>query len=781
MSQEFEITKKMRTKRGFIFQYNRFNEIIPLEDLKKWARVNYDSFKVDKTDFFSGSHEDIGNIKNLLQFINDIIQCNVSWGTNLTEPPKNIENLKNFNLLDIFLIATNLSLDQLKNWAHIGNELNIPIRLYCVYPFPFNLNSSEEDIIEVLKTFASITFVHKYPFINNKNIEINQETIKDWAKISKTFYHSNVPVNILGIPYCLVEPQLFPAIINTQQYFSDTEFYLQSSFELAQLLWNFKASKIRKILEMKIREKTSFHSGIDQLVLPWILNHPGLYVPLWAWHKLTRHWESKKKPQPLPENTTLLEQKILELQKQKEKEWGTKCASCSLRYVCDKGKNNFIKLIFTPKPIDGDIIRDPLIFRKSPPYYLDKVEKEHLNIYSQFQELYNNAIQIMLHEKPWKEVQPEDYEIENHMTHYMPGAVRWFSFSRNELQSTPLCRTEPPLTISVTFGGGFAEQIGFSFGPHIKLVCPMIAQSHKLTLHIDKDGYYILIRDNEVVAPTEFANSAFVPTRLPGILEPRISIWNIDGEIVTQGITLWKQIEEHKEERKATFSVLYVCSRYANRLKASLLSLVHQTNIKPAQIEVVIAYVPGLDATDDIINCFENTFPEIKIIRSPFNQSFWKSKGVLINSSLPLCSGDWIVLLDADIVVPPNFFAELNKVESSTLFVAPDGRKMLSPETTSKIILGLIKPWEQYEELLNSPGEWRRKEAQGIPIGFCQCCRKEVFNKITYPEFNHFEGADWFFGKSIIETFGPEHRLNNVVVLHLDHGGSQWYGSLQHR
>jgi glycosyltransferase involved in cell wall biosynthesis len=292
-----------------------------------------------------------------------------------------------------------------------------------------------------------------------------------------------------------------------------------------------------------------------------------------------------------------------------------------------------------------------------------------------------------------------------------------------------------------------------------------------------------LIRDKEIIYPTEFFNASLVPPRLPQKLEPRISVWNIDGEIVTQGITLWKpeKVSEGDKTIKPKFSFLYVCSRYSNRLRASLLSIAHQRQFDLNQVEIVVAYVPDLDATDDVLDCFESAFPNIKIIRSPFSQSYWKSKGFLINASLPLCSADWVILIDADIVLHPNFLSTMDKIGPDIPFVAPDGRKMLTPETTSQILLGLIRPWEQYDTLMEGPGEWRRREADGIPIGYCQCCRKEVFQKIKYPDFNHFEGADWFFGRSVVQTFGPEHRLTGIPLLHLDHGGSQWYGSQKHR
>ncbi len=769
--------------RGFIFHTNYYDEIIPLEDLKKWVRVQYDQFKVDKIDFFSDVYDNFKTLSNLLNFTKQEVPCELSWGTSLPEPPMNIELLKKLNILDIVLFISDHIPLQIDNWLNTCNRLNIGIRLYLPLSFLLNKKNNIETLIVSLKKASSIILFEKFPLFNLPYVTDDfNDIFLTLKKLLPELHNSQVSISIIGPPFCAFKSSDYPYVINIPQFYSDSEFYTQSAFEFAQMLWQLRSYKIRKILEIKLREKTSFHSGIDNVVLPWILNHPGLYVPLWAWHKLTRHLKWRRNYQTLPENTHQIEKQLMDKQIKKEKRWGI-CTNCSFRYICDKGDNPFLASSFQPNPIPGNLIRDPLFFRKAHPRYSCRFDQQIQLQFCELHSLQEEAIKITLHNKPWKEILPEDYKIENRMTHYMPGAVRWFSFNCGELQSTPLCKTEPPLTISVTFGGGFAEQIGFSFGPHIKIVCPMIAQSHKLILHIDEKGYYVLIRDNELIYPVEFLNASLVPPRLPFKLEPRISIWNIDGEIVTQGITLWKseKVSPSSIKTKPKFSFLYVCSRYSNRLRASLLSIVHQRDFDVSQIEIIVAYVPGLDATDDVLDCIESTFPNMKIVRSPFSESYWKSKGFLINASLPLCSADWVILIDADIILHPYFLSTMDKMGDNTYFVAPDGRKMLTPEITSQILLGLIRPWEEYESLLEGPGEWRQREADGIPIGYCQCCRKEVFQKITYPEFNHFEGADWFFGRSVVEMFGPEHRLIGIPVLHLDHGGSQWYGSQKHR
>ena len=77
------------------------------------------------------------------------------------------------------------------------------------------------------------------------------------------------------------------------------------------------------------------------------------------------------------------------------------------------------------------------------------------------------------------------------------------------------------------------------------------------------------------------------------------------------------------------------------------------------------------------------------------------------------------------------------------------------------------------KELLDGHGEFRHREADGVPIGFCQAVRTSCLDKVQYAELDHFEGADWAFGYYMRKEFGQEVRLSGVPVLHLDHGGSQ--------
>ena len=196
-----------------------------------------------------------------------------------------------------------------------------------------------------------------------------------------------------------------------------------------------------------------------------------------------------------------------------------------------------------------------------------------------------------------------------------------------------------------------------------------------------------------------------------------------------------------------------------------------------AELEVVVGYVPGLDPTDDIIDTLAEAYPGLRVVRSPFTEHHARAKGFMINESVKLASGEWVVLLDSDILLPPAFFGGFSLVSADENFAAPEGRVMLPPKITAEILLGSLKPWEAYEELLMLDCEYRHQESDGVPPGFCQCVRRHVFDAVQYQELNHFEGSDWHFSTQVIEQFGKEHRFQEMKVLHLDHAGSQWFGT----
>jgi hypothetical protein len=489
-------------------------------------------------------------------------------------------------------------------------------------------------------------------------------------------------------------------------------------------------------------------------------------------------------PKGQPPPYVVQEADVMELRAGARNHMGPVCAVCGLRHICDHVTAEVRRILpgLEPMAVPGEAVVSPMHFCAGQRKYYDGIDRERGAFTEGQLALARKANDITTNLPPDRRITPYEYGSDDTVFQQFEGAVRWLSVTNTEKNSRPLAELTPPCTVSVTFGGGIAEYIGFSFGRQCKVVCPMEAYRHVLTLHVEADGHYVLLRDGLLVRPSEFEGAYYVPLRLGSRLELRLSIWNIDTQLLSQFVDIWHgDKEEGGEVSPVKYSVVIVCTRYARRLQAVLRSLAHQEGFDLGKLEVVVSYVPGLDATDDLIDSVQATYPALRILRSPFPEQSASAKGFIINESVQMASGEWIVLVDADTLVAPNMFAKVEEVERDAHFIAADGRKMLTPETTAQILMGEIEPWRQWQELLKGPGQFRLREAHGVPVGFFQCVRAKCMHEVKYEEMDHFEGADMRFGLNIIARFGQPTRLSGVPVLHLDHGGSQWYGTLKHR
>ncbi|MCB0327889.1 MAG: hypothetical protein KDD52_09770, partial [Bdellovibrionales bacterium] len=131
-----------------------------------------------------------------------------------------------------------------------------------------------------------------------------------------------------------------------------------------------------------------------------------------------------------------------------------------------------------------------------------------------------------------------------------------------------------------------------------------------------------------------------------------------------------------------------------------------------------------------------------------------------------------------DMIFPPDLLQIIDRDHPGLVFLGAQGRKMLSPETTAKVLHGLIDPVDNFYSLIEEPdGELRLGEAKGKPVGYFQCFKREVFDKVQYRDLPHFEGSDGFFAEDVEKEFRSTVIGKNIILLHLDHQGSKWYGT----
>ncbi len=772
----------MTPVRGLVLAQNARGKSVSTVDLQRWIRLNRVVYKTEKINVvFRGCNLD--RFASLQSAAREL-DVALSLRTDCSEPQPSAEALQHAALWDVFLCPTKPDAPHFVPWLRMAQEASIPARVQFCGPFEHDLDVDALADTLVAHGVVSVNVAAYDPFTPNapaRNARHTESTIDRINALAAACDARGLETNLLWLPFCEVAEPNRKLALNGKQFFLDHQQYQRDSYTLAEKLYALHPHRIRLALLMHLERSTSTGNPIDRILLPWIMEHPWARARVWAFHKLTRHLHQGMPPaqmEPSPAEFMLAAERASEERRHAK---GPICAECSLNRICDGLTSELAKALpgigINAQP--GEAVLDPFHFAEDRPRHFDRID-ETRRAEGPDVDLVEEANALVLNRAPDREIGAFDYHVEGTWSWPLPGCLRWFAFTNSEKISTPLTRIDPPFTLSVTFGGGIAEYIGFAIGRGCRLVCPMTAYSHRVLLHVASDGRYVLLRDGEPVSPVQFVGSYYAPARLGKALEPRISIWNIDGTIGTQAVYLWQGEVAETAPPPLRFSVVVVSTRYARRLQACLENLVHQEGVELNDIEVIVAYVPGLDATEDVIDSVQLAHPELRIVPTAFAPEHAKTKGLLLNECLGKARGDWVLVLDADILLAPNMLAKMAELPDDCMFTIPDGRKMLSREDTARVLLGEVRPWEQWESLLQSAGEYRMREADGVPVGYCQCVRRVCLEKVQYEEMHHFEGADWKFGKDMRDTFGMETRLSGVPVLHLDHGSSNWYGAARH-
>jgi len=754
-------------------------------DVKRWLRLHRLAFGCEKVDLLA-DEDSVSRMPMLLSAAGDI-GLRVSLRIDGTFMPPDLRRLEAEGLLDVIIAPRGHHAAHMDEWMAACREAELPFRLQIQGPFElaFNVDAYVERLRTSLPNVVNIAAYD--PFVvrsGARNSAHSENTVAKMNDLARALAGLDVEVNLLRLPFCLVDKELWNHVVNDAQFYRDHQQYERESYELAETLYRLTPNKVSTLVLIYLSRNSFERTFADAVILRFFLYARFGRDALNGFHKLTNHWRRMRGR--AEERVTSVEDHLRIATRQKkrdERALGTALANCSMRRVSDGKSFELDQALPGLKmtPLNGELIVSPMHYARHQGKFYDVVDAARRPWGEGYEALEKKANEIVENRPADRQLMPYEYVIENAPFDVLEGGIRWHSITTREKVSSPLATLQPPFTLSVSFGGGIAEHIGFDFGRNCKVLCAMEEYRHKLVLHVEADGHYILLRDGVRVRPVEFRGEVYAPIRLGGVLEPRISCWNIDGKVVTQFIKFWygAAVEDSLRE-SVKYSVIVVNSRYTRRLQATLQCLAHQQDFDLAQLEVIVCYVPGQDATDDLIDSMHRAHPELRIVRAPFRERNTNAKGFMINEAVRMAAGEWICLMDADILLAPDMFARIQDAAKDSNFIAPDGRKMLNEETTAQILLGERKPWDEWENLIEGAGEYRYREAVGVPVGFLQVFRKAFMDKIKYAEFDHFEGADMWFGMALQGEYGKETRLMGRPVLHLDHGGSQWYGTQKH-
>lgn len=778
-----ERDQRITPTRGIVATHTRSGSTFSYVDLKRCLRMSRLVHKCEKVDLLcvGAVHPQFDELQEYARTLDMRLSIRVSEDVT---PPSNLATLLEAGLLDIYVNPATPGSNGLNGWLEAASAAGVSLRLRIA---PAHAGDGVAQIarwhnygVRMVNIAANDAFAPTAPATDSR------EAIGSTAGLATALESAGIEANIVGIPFCQFEECTFRNVANRAQFFMDHNQYHHASHDLALKFFDRASAFASKAILMTLAKHTFQRHRIDAWLLPWMIDNPWFYARVVAKHKIAGHLKwLRRSPDPEDTSKEAYERALKEVRAREARELGKECAACALHRICDRITPSVHEALpgIEASAIAGDHVVSAQHYCLNQPKYYDDVDTARLVQEEELEPLAHDANAILNNEEPDETVSPYHYTVEQAPYDQMEGGTRWHSVTNCEKLSSPITRLDPPFTVSVSFGGGIAEYVGFSFGRHCKLLCPMEGHKHEITLHVKEDGRYVLMRDGKPIRPSTFEGMHYVPTRLGNNLELRIACWNIDAFVVTQFVRIWRgeAALRHEHDTPPRFSALIVTTRYARRLQAVLRSLAHQANYDLSKVEIVVAYVPGLDGTEDLLDSISISYPELRIVRVPFAMDNASSKGFMINEAAQMATGEWCILLDSDIIVPPDLLEQIDaNDEAGVMFMAPDGRKMLSRETTHRVLLGEYGPWDDWDGALRTAGEYRYREAKSVPIGYCQIVRRSCLLEIPYTELDHFEGADMWFGVQMIEKYGKEKRLSGMPVLHLDHGGSQWYGTTKH-
>ncbi len=765
--------------RGLVCCTNRTGRAFPQTALQQWLHLCQNGFKCGKVDLLADKLPH-ARVLELLEFARDAnLPCSVRTG--VAPSAQALADYAARGALDIFFAPAVMQAAELERVVAGCRSQSLPLRVQ-VTGLPEEVTSKRLPALLRPDVVTSVDVAPYDPFLPLGAHTRGEapEALRGLCALALDIKGAGLEVNLLHLPFCVVPRELWPNTQTGYQFYLHHQHYIYDAHDLAKNVFDASPAGMAAAIEHHISSSVNFYNIIDKWAFPKIVAHPALHARLWLMNKLRRKWPRKQRDaEPLANTPEAYGEAIAARELEAKRAAGPACAACDLRKICDHGqppfRTAFPGVALTPQT-EPDVV-SPLHFNREQHKHYDRVDQARVAALEAATALEGEARAIVDGVLPTRVLKYDEYDIDGHWTDRLVGAVRWWSLSAGAMRSTPLARLEAPFTVGVTFGGGIAEQVGFSFGDHVHLVCPMIAPTHHVALHVRRDGRFVLLRDGKAVRPTEFSGIFRVPERLGGVLEPRICVWSVDGHLQTQSPQLWVDSEVTTPDlNRIVHSIIVPSTRYSRRLQALILGVAHQANYDLRRIEVIVSYVPGLDSNDDVLDSIEAAFPDLRIVRCTFTERHARSRGLMVNEAVRMASGHWVTLFDSDIVVPPDFFARLDAVPEGTMFVAPDGRKMLPPKVTAQILLGERRPVDNFQSFLDGPGELWHQEAGGVPVGFCQIVPRSVLQELPYAMADHFEGSDWDFSQRVLAKYGKEYRLSGCYVLHLDHGGSQWYG-----
>lgn len=749
--------------RGLILAHNYRGQYFREKDYHRWAAYCARVYQCPKMDVLAWGPIPTGLVSTLC-YAREFDGV-VSLRTDGTAPPDGLEALAREGLCDVFLCPRDMESASCRLWLGACARLDLPVRLQLQMPRGGRSSAERQMPVWLQSGVASVTVVLEDPFQSEWPCpppEQGREVPAFCDALADVLPAGGIEFNAVGIPPRLLAAAA-PYAVSARSFGFNHLNYDAQALSFARRMYSMSPAAGRSLLLLALKRHTVAMNVTDQWLTEKLYIHstPLHNAMLYA-GKRWRAWRGT----PLTRATRNVR--------------GDAQQSGRGDSPGREEEQRALSLMNLEKDIPPPQSDPPAAAEVPRPRYFDRFDKDRLGQAELWRVLAREAREWERMSKPSRICDEKEWATYDAFVIPEYGATAWLTSLSGKRLSTEIDMLNPPFMVSVTVGGGIAELVGFQLTPSCKIVCPMVETRHTITLYVRDDGRYALLRDNVPVEPAAIPGEYPAPRRVPSVVRLHFIAWDIEERISFSPLRLWKG------ERPATgpaaplvYSVVVFCTRFARRLSAALQCLAHQADFDLSKLEVVVGYVPGLDATEDVLDSLRLTHPELRVVHATFPRQNLRSKGYVLNQCMGMASGTRVLLLDADTLLPPTLFAALERLGDGHPFIFPKGRAMLGPELTAKVLQGDVRPWESWDSLVQSADEVRENEALGVPIGYFQCFGRECLEKVHYPEYEHFQGADYEFALGLRDYYGKEYRLD-FPVLHLDHAGSQWLGAERH-
>lgn len=750
--------------RGLILAHNRRGHYFREKDYHRWAAYCAQVHQCPKMDMLAWGRIPRGLVSTIC-YAREFDGV-VSLRTDGSTSPEGLDVVAKEGLGDVFICPRNVEDAVFMQWLEACSGLGLPIRLQLLMPCVAPARA--EWLASTWSKFGvrAVTVVLEDPFQPScacKTPREGQDIIALCNALAALLPTRGIELTLAGFPRQLLDAVAAPYAVNARSLALEQQHYKRQTFLFAQRLFALHPAMVRSLLLLALKGHTASLNVTDRWLTEKLyihsifLHHAVLYAA-----KRWRSWRGTR----LTRATHSFSGNVFQ-----SPDVGSLGSKESKRVMRLLGLTDDSNTRATAATVDTEIPR---------PRYFDRFDRERFKQAELWQALAGEAREWERTVAPSRICDEKDWGTYEAFIIPEYGATAWLTSLSGKRLSTEIEILNPPFMVSVTVGGGIAEMVGFQLTPYCKILCPMVESRHTITLYVREDGRYVLLRDNHPVEPAQIPGEYPAPRRVPSRVKVHVVAWDIDERISFSPLRLWRLSKpECKPLPVPVYSIVVFCTRFARRLSAVLQCLAHQLDFDLSKLEVIVGYVPGLDATEDVLESLRLTHPELRVVHATFPFQNARSKGYVLNQCMEMAAGSYILLLDADTLLPPTVFATLERICADHPFIFPKGRAMLGPELTAKILQGDVRPWDDWNGLLESADESRENEALGVPIGYFQCFRRECLETLRYPEYEHFQGADYEFAVGLRDYFGEEHRLE-FPVAHLDHSGSQWLGAERH-